>query len=129
MYNRTSIIPRLLNYKLKTKLCFLLGTSGVCYESADCKYGYNCNHPICDTAHHQCLCGRKIYSNLMFFIIPSKSMKTRTKNWLTDVIHPSKIIYLLIHYTRYYIYLTLPLRLKACNIWLTLGTYCLWVVP
>ncbi|XP_078318954.1 uncharacterized protein LOC111119491 [Crassostrea virginica] len=37
--------------------CVCKRNTGVCYENADCKYGYNCNHPICDTAHHQCLCG------------------------------------------------------------------------
>ena len=128
MYNRISIIPRLLNYKLKTKLCFLLGTSGVCYESADCKYGYNCNHPICDTAHHQCLCGRKIYFLIYCFssFHPKARKHTQRIDWLMLYIPIKLYTYL---YTIYYIYLTLPLRLKGCNIWLTLGTYCLWVVP
>ena len=64
-YNRTSIIQRIsFNPKIKTMLCFLLGNTGVCYENADCKYGYHCDHPICDTTHHHCLCGGKIYTTL-----------------------------------------------------------------
>ncbi|XP_078318956.1 hemicentin-1-like isoform X2 [Crassostrea virginica] len=37
--------------------CVCKRKDGVCFGSADCKYGYNCEHPICDTAHHHCLCG------------------------------------------------------------------------
>nr|XP_022315405.1 uncharacterized protein LOC111119492 isoform X1 [Crassostrea virginica] len=37
--------------------CVCKRNTGVCYENADCKYGYHCDHPICDTTHHHCLCG------------------------------------------------------------------------
>ena len=67
-------------------LCFILGKDGVCFGSADCKYGYNCEHPICDTAHHHCLCGRKIrpqninwqdwkYTSFSIFIRHSQNMR------------------------------------------------------